>query len=457
MSNYIPGTATTLAGMDAAAIRRISYSSKVKEEQVHPSVWTSIPTKFEVLGGNLVILDHGVCIDVSNEGKRAVGGGQSVVLTFSDNLKKAPQEGTSEDMLGNGDEFTYSYLQCWYNEIKKAVKYNQWGFDFNDTEHLGHVKAYSKKLSLFWKELDALRYEQAFWLGFSSELTKAPTSKVQTLNPNWAIPALATSSYPTWDVDTVTVTDGSVNSYNWYPDRYYSGNGTFIENLAAAMLAGSGVTATPTATPTVDNLLEMFNWMDENMVVESITLDGISTSRIFKATSSVYNWMMNPNNSGAIMDHWEAVASYVDKRPFQPGEMGRLFGNYIVVKDMRAPTLTVAGAVGSYTITFGWQFPGGNDGDSRNRSAWNATSGSENYVFHGCAVIGAEALARYTRDGYMDDMYEKTEFGKRQERGSYKGEGITLAKFDKGTPTATTKKYCGGCCIPFAIKSVRSS
>jgi len=457
MSNYIPGTATTLSGMDATAIRRIAYSSRVKQDQVLPSVWTSIPTKFEVLGGEMVIMDHGVCIDVTNEGKRAVGGGQSVVMTLSTNLKKAPQEGTSEDMLGNGDEFEYLYLTAYYNEVKKAVKFNQWGYDFNDTEHLGHVKAYGKKLMTFWQEHNSLRYEQAAWLGFSPELTKAPTSQTQTLNPNWAIPGLATSSYPTWDVDTITETDGSQDSNNWYPDRYYSGNGTFIENLAAAMLSGSGVTATPTATPTIDNLLEMINWMDENIVVEPISLDGNKQTRIFKVTSSVYNWMMNPNNSGSIMEYWEATAAYADKRPYIPGEMGRLFGNYVVVKDMRAPTLTVAGSVGSYTITFGWQFPGGTTNDQRNRTAWSATSGSENYVFHGCMFIGAEALCRYTRDGYTDDMYEQTEFGKRRERGSYLGEGIVLAKYDKGTPTATTKIYRGSCCAPFAIKQIRSS
>lgn len=455
MPNYIPATATTLAGMDAAAIRKTAWRSQVKQDQVLPSIWNTIQTKFEVMGGNMTILEHGVCLDVTNEGKKQQGGAQSVVMTLRTNLKKAPQEGTDEDMLGNGDESSYLYMTAYYNEIKKAYKYSDWGYDANDVDYLNHKKGYAPILNTFWQEIDALRYEQALWKGFSSELTKAPVEKVQIMNPNWAIPHLATSDYPTWDVDTITETDGSATN-GFYPDQYYSGSGTFIENLAAAMLSGSGVTATPTATPTIDHLLEIFNYIDENMVVEPVMIDGV-LSRILKVSSSIYNWMMNPNNSGSIMDYWDAVASYADKRPTIPGEMGRLYGNYIVVKDMRAPTLTISGGVGTYAITYGWQFPGGTTNDKRNKTAWSATSGSENYVFQGCAIIGAEALVRYTRDEYRDDMYESTEFGKRMERGSYKGEGIQLGKYDIGTATATSKIYRGSCMVPMAIKQIAST
>ena len=451
-----PGTATTVGGMDAAAIRKIYWRSQVKQEQVLPSIWTDITTKFEVFGSDLMILEHGVVLDVTNEGKKQSGGVQSVVLTLRTNYKKAPQQGTGEDMLGNGDESDYLYLTAYYNEIKKSVKFNEWGYDANDLEPYAHKKSISPLLNTFWKELDSLRYEQALWLGVSGELTYTPTSKVQKLNPNWAIPHVAPSDYPAWLVTTITENDGSVDSNNWYPDQYYSGVGTFIENLAAAMMSGSGTTATPTATPTIDHLLEIFNDTDENMTVEPITLDGITT-RFLKVDSMTYNWMMNPNNSGSIADYWDAVASYADKRPTIPGEMGRLFEGTVVIKDMRAPTITIGGTAGSYTITFGWQFPGGTTNDKRNKTAWSASTSSPNYVFHGGALIGAEALVRYTRDEYRDDMLESTEFGKRNERGSYKGEGIALAQYDKGTPTATTKIYRGSRMIPFAMKQIASA
>lgn len=451
----VPATASTLAQMDADAIRRTAWRSQVKQDQVQPSVWNALLTKFEVIGGDMTILESGIVLDVTNEGKKQVGGGQSVVMTLRTALKKAPQEGPSNDMLGNGDETDYLYLTAYYNEIKKSIKYNEWGYDANDIEYLNHNKGYAPILNTFWKELDSLRYEQALWLGFSSELTAAPVSKVQTLNPNWAIPHLATSSYPSWLVTAVTETNSSqVNG--WYIDRYYSGVGTFVENLCAAMMSGSGATATPTATPTIDHLLEIFNWVDENMIVEPIMLDGIM-SRIFKLPSAIYNWIMNPNNSGSLSEYWKGVSLESGKRPTIPGEMGRLFEQYVVVKDMRAPTLTVGGAVGSYTLMFGWQFPGGVSNDKRNRTAWSASTSTPNYVFHGAAILGAEALVRYTRDEYRDDMYEVTEFGKRKERGSYKGEGIALAKYDKGTATATTKIYRGSCMVPMAIKQIAST
>jgi len=443
MPNYIPASASTLADMDVAALSRVAWRSKTKEDSVRPSIWTAVKTIFQVLGDEMMILEHGIVLDVKNEGKRSVGGGQSVRCALTTGFRKPPQEGTAEDMLGNGDEGSLYYAEFHYNEIKKAYKQSNWGYDANDLEYLAWKDGNSKRMGQYWMELNDYRYQVALLMGYSPELIKTPTNKVQFLNPNWCIPSLATSSYPAWAVAAVTETDGSADADGWYSSQLYTGGSSFAENVADSLTA-----AGTSATATIDNLMEIFDYIEDEHVVEPVMIDGQPTW-IFKVPTKVYNWMMNPNNSGSVGEYFKSVLEYKDeKRMTIPGEMGRLFGSWLIVKDPRCPTLTLGGNNGSYTLTPGYIRPSNND--DRNRSAWSAVSGATNYAFDIGAILGAEALAEYVRDDLTNDMVETTEFKKRQETGSYMGSGVQLCRYDKGTPSASSIIYRGSAIIPFA-------
>jgi hypothetical protein len=294
-------------------------------------------------------------------------------------LRKAPIYGNANTMLGNEDEQDLLWTELFYNEIKKAVKYNKWGYDFNDTKYLGWVQTYADTITEFMAENRDVRIHQALTLTYAEELTYAPVSASQQFNKNWIVPNLVESSYPSWDLTALTVTNGSLDSDNYYSSRTYSGATTFVENIAAALLAASGTGATPMATLTVDFLAQLRKYVMNDLLIEPIMLDGKMTW-IFLCASNVWNWSINPNNSGSIANEFQVQAEYKDPtRMTLIGEIGRVFEHFLFIENYRAPTLTVGGSAGSYTMQVNYVQPGNND--DRNNSAWDNTSGSTNYVF----------------------------------------------------------------------------
>jgi len=447
----IPATASNLGAMDAAALRRTAWDSKLKEDSVRPSIFSMVKTVFKLAGDVVIIKKAGLLLDVSNVGKRTIGGGQSVRIAIRTPMREAPREGTGEDQLGYEDETDLLYTELYYNEIKKSVRYNTYGYDYNDTEYLNYVEGYTAYMGTFWAELHDHRYQMALFCGFSNELTKAPTSQVQTFNPNWAVPNVATASYPTWDPDAITVADGAIDAEYWYPNRAFSGAGTFVENIAASCMAGAGTGATSNAVLDVDAIYEICNYIQDQHIVEPLA----DQTYIWKWPLTVLYWALNPNNTNSLGAYWEQVSSYQDKAPMLPGEVGMLAGIFRIVKDFRCPTMVIGGAAGSYTITPGWIRPGNND--DRNNGAWSNVSGNTNYAFDMTAIMGAQCLAKYTRDEMKGNLIETTEYGKREGRGSYMGDGIMIPRYDKGTQSATSLIYRGSCLVPVSRRRVAST
>jgi hypothetical protein len=101
----------------------------------------------------------------------------------------------------------------------------------------------------------------------------------------------------------------------------------------------------------------------------------------------------------------------------------------LLIKNLRAPTLTIGGTAGSYTAKFGFVCPGNND--DRNNSAWANTSGATNYVYDLCIGLGANALLEYVMDPLNTKLREATEYEQIIGRAAYLGEGIQLPFWDK--------------------------
>lgn len=100
MPNYVPGTPTTLSGMNATALRRIVWEKKLRDDSVRPSVFNAIPAEFKITEGQIEIMKPGMMLDVTNVGRN---NGQSVRLALSTPLRKRPKYGPDELMLGNED------------------------------------------------------------------------------------------------------------------------------------------------------------------------------------------------------------------------------------------------------------------------------------------------------------------------------------------------------------------
>lgn len=454
MTNYIPGTATSLTTKDVLALQRTAQNSRAQQDSVRASIFTKLKTRFSTLNDNtIVIKEPGVMLDVTNTGNQAVGGGQHVVLAMRLPLTYAPAYGTANDVLGNEQETPLRYTQLEYNEIKMAVKYNTWGYDFNDTEYLSFNEGYSEYVGLYWQELDDYRAQMTLLLGKSEELTYAPVSAVQTFNKNWAIPNLASQNYPSYAVTAITDTAGAPDSLNWYSSRLFSGAGTFAETLGAAMIAAAGTSAVSKATLTVDAVLQILAWIKDQHVVEPLMMGG-KAMWIWKVPTMVMYWMLNPNKTGSLAKLWTNVRDYDQEQIKLPGEFGMIAGCIRMIEDPRCATLTVGGNGTTYTLTPGYIRPGNND--DRNNSAWGATSGMTNYVWDISTILGLNALGLFRKDDLKTGLIQSTEFGKREGRAAYKGEGLQLPMFNTGTVSAANSIYRGSCVVPISRDPIQT-
>ena len=448
---YVPGTPTTLSGMNATAIRRIGYEKRLRENSIRPSVFTQLKTAIQVIDGIINVVKAGIWMEVTN----APDSGQSCRVAMRTPLKKAPIYGNTNAMLGNEDEQDLVWTELFYNEIKKSVKYKKWGYDYNDTAYLKYIETYGPALSEYMAELRDTHIHQALMLTYDEGLTNAPLAStcLQQFNKNWIIPNLVESSYPSYDLTDLTKADGAADTDGYYSSRTYSGSSTFVLNIATALLAASGTGSTPKALMNVDTMMQIKYYLTDQLVMEPVMLDGIP-SYIILVPPRVLGWAMNPGKAGSLGEYFKSVSEYKDPdRPKLIGETGRVLEQLVFVTDARMPTLTVGGAAGSYTLKVGYVNPGNND--DRNNSAWANTSGATNYVFDMCAALGANALAEYLVDPLVTNLSESTEYGQIQGRGAYLGSGIQIPRFDKdvagrGEGSSTTQIQKGSCLIPIS-------
>ena len=194
-------------------------------------------------------------------------------------------------------------------------------------------------------------------------------------------------------------------------------------------------------------------------LIEPIMLDGKITW-VFLCASEVWSWSINPNNSGSIANEFQVQSEYKDpERMSLIGEIGRVFEHFLFVENYRAPTLTVGGSAGSYTLQVNYVQPG--DNDDRNSSSWSNTSGATNYVFDMCYVIGKNALAEYIVDPLNTDLYEQTEYKRIEGRAAYLGSGLQLVTWDKDSGSrldggSTTQYQRGSALVPVSRAPIQT-
>jgi len=443
----VVGTPSTLSDLTSTALRRVAYDSKLRVEPVLPSVFTQLKSALKIDKNDVMVMEKaGVVLDVTNIGKAQHG--QYVTVGLRKGPRKKFKFGPDQTLLGNEDEQTLYWTKLYYNEIKKALKFWKMGYNYNDTEYLNFVETNGPALALAYAELYDTRCQQALLVTYAEELINTPTSLAQQFNKNWIIPNLAEGNYPDWDVTATTRTDGTADSDEYYSSRVYSGATCIVENIAAALISAAGTDSTSKALLKTDWVAQASYYAAQQLRLEQIMIDGIPTL-LFLVHPAVKAWMMNPNNTSSPASNIANIMEYKDpKRMTMPGEFGRLFENLLFVTNHRAPTMVVGGSAGSYTLLPGYLWPSNND--DRNTSAWSNTSGSTNYAFDICYIVGANALARYTRDAMASNLSDKSEYGFIQGLAGYLGEGVQIPAWDLDTATDSpvTQVQHGSCVVP---------
>jgi hypothetical protein len=448
----VPGTPTTLASVNATALRKVLFNNKLRQPDVLPSIFTNLMGQAKVIDKKIIIEKTGIVTTINAD----QSGPENVHrLAMVKPYSSAPIFGSTTSKLGSEEGDDLLYCDLYWNEVFKAFK--RWGFgiNFNETAYLKLAQTNMPRLLLYLAEMYDWRCHEALLLQGDPALVADPVNYVQQFTPNWLIPNLLESSFPAYDLDKPTPTAGAVDSAGYYPSKYYAGATSFAETIAVALLAASGTGSTPLNLLTGDFVQFVVNYARSVLQIPPIPLDGMPTT-VITIPTRVKNWFLNKDNSGSVGTLITNKAAYQQNRGdlIIPNELGRLIDqNVLLVEDMRGSTLTVGGAEGAYTLTPGFMRPGNND--DRNMADWSNTSGDTNFVFDLCHVLGAEALFHMKVDSTNTKLSETTQYGQIEAKGAYMGDGIQQGIFDKdsasrvgGNSSTRTGIYRGSAIIP---------
>jgi hypothetical protein len=427
-------TPRTLSNLTVTSLARIGWDKGVREDIVRGSPFRRIPTSYSITKRKELNMDKlGMFLSIP---AGAGGPVNEVRMALRMPYNGPPQIGPASVLIGNEEDAALRYANFYYQEHRKAFKQSEYGYSANELKYLDLNSGNPQAGKRWWAEYDDLRIHQTLLNRFEDALINAPTSLSQTLNPHFLI---GNSNTPRvlWDKDAPTRTAGSADDQGWYSAQSYSGGTSYVEAVVDALMTANGTGSTPKILPNID-FWAMIAWYAENeMMFEKVEIDGIMTIPLF-CPPHVIAWAMNPKNTGSIASYVRKPDVYQTKdRECLPGEVGRIFDKLLLIADERYTTINVSGSDGSWVVTPGFQYPGGDVGDHRNKDEWSNTSGSENYSFDNIIAVGANAIGEYLVDPLNSNLSEFYDYKKIKGMGSYLGSGMQLVSWDVDSASRT--------------------
>ncbi len=288
----------TLAGMDVdAGLLREAWASEIYLEALLVEPLLNNPTLTADIGpgndGQKV--PEKIFMNVSM-GVADAKGVRDIVLSFLKALSGTGLFGrNTSDQAGAEEQMVLKYCKFFSNDWSHAVASETFGIDFRElSPYEIYVKA--KPLLAQWLgELDGLFARQALNETRSQNLTDAPVSQTQPINPNVWIPE-ATDPTPT---------------YNGDPDNY--------EDNVVTALASGNVTAA-NCHFTIGNLLELSDH-GADIYIKPMAIGGYDVYLLMMHPDE-YRRMINPATTASWAAFYKDVAATSDIAAAVPGAMG---------------------------------------------------------------------------------------------------------------------------------------
>lgn len=422
-------TGSTLTDMDAAALVRTLWDSKMNEpETTLDDIWNrELTNVVQVRNGEIAAPTDDIFFQVPSD-----QGANTIRCQAARPLRAAPRMGESERIPGYEENLRALYTDLRYNIVSKGVALLGYGPAFEDLDATGIYKMVSPLKKRFWLEYRGVSIRKAAVLTYEDILTTAPTSLAQQFCKNVFVCNVLATDQPAYDTTALTVTAGAADADAYYSSKTFSGVSTFVESIAAAMVAGAGLIASPQAYIGIADLDRLDFWLTTIVKMPKIK---IGNSWGYRVDLNPFQHTTITSLIGEFGDYFKYATNLaVDGKFNYPGFIAS-YKNLFFFKDSRGPTLTLSGSEGSYTLQPGWVNPG--DNDDRNMDAWSVTSGSQNLVFDVAPIYGAAGICERVRRP-IKYVNESQEYGYLQGRGSYGLRGIQTVRWDVGTPTAST-------------------
>lgn len=329
-------------------------------------------------------------------------GETSATFGFLHALTAAGGEGDLYTQLGNEETLRQKRVVAYFNEFSHAVTGWQYGYHFHEAkpykiydESMGKA---TKLLGRHAEERFGLYRRQALLETYSQNLTASPTSLTQRWNPHWYIKNLLDSQQP----------------------AYNTSNATFTQNICNALVtAGTSINAALDA----HYLLALSN-RAKFLRIEPLVING-KKRYILTVPSEQTVWAASLGVAGSLGAWWSDYSRLNEEKLMFPGLLGE-WKNILLVEDERAPTLTLAGSAGNYSLTANYMRYGNND--ERDTSA---TARQVGYL------LGKGPLIEWYPDRIHHE-YDDYNYRKWIGKGYFGMIGDTLRMYDQASPTSTS-------------------
>jgi hypothetical protein len=301
---------------------------------------------------------------------------RDIVLSFIKSLSGTGRFGNGERLLGNEEQMVLKYASFYANDWAHAVSGESFGIDFRELTPYQIYEKAKPLLAQWFGELNGYFAREALCETRCLNLSKAPMSLTQPLNPNWYIPSVASSSQPE-----------------------YSATAAVLEQNVGNLL---NTTTSTNMHLTIPRLLSLSDYAHDQYIKE-MNVAGYNV-HVLCASPDEYRRLIDPNETNSWAGYWNTSAALVnDLNKVIPGVVGVIGESLVVMRDRRAPTLTLGGASSDWSLTFGYMKPGRNDGRATGRTA--------NTHFNLNPLLGANCLAKYEPEmPHYENQYD--EFGK---------------------------------------------
>lgn len=352
-----------------------------------------------------------IFMDVTPPGKDGKAA-RDVTHTFIDPLSGTGRYGNAEGMLGNEESAQLRYAKFYANDYAHALAGETFGIDYRElTPNQVYEKA-NKLLAQWNGERKGYFMRQAICETRSLNLAKAPLSLTQPINPHVYVMGVAAASQPTYDP-----TD--------YP--------TFSTSIGAALQA------TYTAMHmSVANLLAFADWA-EFKYIKTVNIRGMDLYLVMTHPQEITR-MLDPATTASWASYWVTAAALQikDADSVVPGLAGVIGGKVALIRDPRAPTMTLGGTSTGYTQNFEYLKMGRNDARS--------TTATANVKFNCNLCLAKGALTHYENEPlHYEDQID--EYGKFKNVGIFGSDGYQLPVYDIDTATASSARSEGSAVI----------
>lgn len=392
-----------MAFVAPSQLKKQGYNAKLAYESLMPDFYTDFKGVRDI--DTPQTITNGIMVEVRMTDKKGPYSDRMPLLkalSGSNGVGRARARGTEEDQV-------VVWMDVFANSHHKTVGTLGYGVDAREQGWLALADSVRPQLAKYMQEKRGRYVREALCQVYSSNLTVAPSSKTQGINPNIAF------------IDNTATTVKGLR-----PATYHPTLATYTTNIQSAVTALSATASDKRLT--LQALQNVERWLIDQKLIEPVEVNG-GKKYVFSISGRQKTNLMDVTSTSSLF----TLLKEADVR----GKGNRALKNecyawssLLLVVDPRHPVVTVSDGV----VTFSYADAG--KVDSRNLTGASTR-------FDVCIVHGDMAVVNFITEGVHYET-DEDDYGRNIGIGSFTTEGFIMTHYDDAnakTATSIVQQY----------------